>query len=190
MTVSVTFRQMGSSDALKSFTQEKVGRISKLLNRPSEAHVVLSLEKYMHKADVTVQSQGLLMRGEDKSEDMYQSIDRAVEKIERQLRRYKDKLHRHHVKEDARLKVRLSEVEQDAAAASEQVPETTEAARVVKTKEIQIRPMSVDDAIMQMDLLHNDFLVFQNNESRDVNVIYRRKDGSLGLIEATLPHAH
>lgn len=190
MSVSVTFRQMSSTDALKSHATEKVGRISKFLNRPAEAHVVLSLEKYMHKADVTVQSEGLLMRGEDKSEDMYQSIDRAVEKIERQLRRYKDKLHRHHVKENERIKVKLSNVEQSTEATAEQVPADHPPPRVVKTRDIQIRPMSLDEAVMQMDLLHNDFLVFQNSTTMDINVVYRRKDNTLGLIEAQFARPH
>lgn len=189
MAVSVTFRQMDATDALKSFATDKVDRINRMLNRPSETHVVLSLEKYMHKADVTVQSNGLLMRGEDKSEDMYQSIDRAVDKIERQLRRYKGKLRQHHVKEDAKLRVRLSSIEQpEEVRNASEVPEDHAPPTVIKTQEIQIRPMGVDEAIMQMDLLHNDFLVFQNSTSRDINVIYRRKDGTIGLIEATLPH--
>lgn len=185
MAVSVTFRQMEATDSLKSFAAEKVNRINKLLHKPSDAHVVLSLEKYMHKADVTVSANGLLMRGEDKSEDMYQSIDRAVEKIERQLRRYQGKLRSHKGAVDGKFKVRLNVLEQSPESAQPEVPETAPPPKVIRTQEFVAKPMSVDEAIMQMDLLHNDFLVFQNSQSHEINVIYRRKDGNIGLIEAT-----
>lgn len=184
MQVSVTFRHMEPTHALKSFAQEKVLRINKLFSKPTEAHVVLSLEKYMHKADITVSANGLLMRGEEKSEDMYQSIDRAIDKIERQLKRYQEKLKSHNAREDGKFKVRLNVLEHEAPAPAEVVPENHPAPKVVRTREFMAKPMQVDEAIMQMDLLHNDFLVFQNSATHEVNVLYRRKDGSFGLIEA------
>ncbi|MEW5854316.1 MAG: ribosome-associated translation inhibitor RaiA [Myxococcota bacterium] len=189
MQVSVTFRHMEPTGALKEFANEKVQRINKLFHKPAEAHVVLSLEKYMHKADVTVSANGLMMRGEEKSEDMYQSIDRAIEKIERQLKRYQGKVRNHKAREDGKFKVRLNVLEPDGpvAEANAEVPvESAPAPKVVRTREFVAKPMTVDEAIMQMDLLHNDFLVFQNSATHEINVIYRRKDGNLGLIEAAM----
>lgn len=190
MAVSVTFRQMEATEALKSHATDKVQRINKLIQKPTEAHVVLSLEKYMHKADVTVSANGLQMRGQDKSEDMYQSIDRAVEKIERQLRRYQGRLKNHKTSGDGKYKVRLNVLEHESASEpTKDVPAEAVPARVVRTKEFVARPMTTEEAIMQMDLLHNDFLVFQNSGTHEINVIYRRKDGNFGLIEATT-HSH
>lgn len=187
MPVSVTFRHMEATDSLKSFANDKVSRINKLFHKPTEAHVVLSLERHMHKADVTVNANGLLMRGEDKSEDMYASIDRAVEKIERQLRRYHGRINNHKARDDSRVKVRLKVLETDEVQ-EKPVEEEAKAPKVIKTQEFMAKPMNVDEAIMQMDLLHNDFLVFQNSQTHEINVVYRRKDGAFGLIEASSTH--
>lgn len=187
MPVAVTFRHMEPTNALKDFAAEKVGRINKMLSKPMEAHVVLSLEKYMHKADVTLSANGLLMRGEEKSEDMYQSIDRAVDKIERQLKRYQGKLRKHKAREEGKYKVRINVLEPDEAVRGHEVPEDHPPPKVIRTREFLARPMSVDEAIMQMDLLHSDFLVFQNSATQEINVLYRRKDANFGLIETARP---
>src|SRR5688572_18854982 len=99
MQMNITFRQFGASDSLKEYAREKVDRVNRLLDRAGEAHVVLSLERHLHHADITIHSGSWVLRGREKSEDMYASIDLAMDKIERQLRRYKDKLKTHHGKE-------------------------------------------------------------------------------------------
>src|SRR3712207_4561644 len=96
MQMNITFRQFGTSDSLKEYAREKVDRVNKLLDRAGEAHVVLSLERHLHHADITIHSGSWVLRGREKSEDMYASIDLAMDKIERQLRRYKEKLKNHH----------------------------------------------------------------------------------------------
>src|SRR3954462_4587723 len=98
MHLNITFRNLASSDSLKEYAQDKVERVHKYLDRAGEAHVVLSLERHLHHADITIQSGGWLLRGREKSEDMYASIDLAMDKIERQLRRYKEKIKNHHSK--------------------------------------------------------------------------------------------
>ena len=168
MQVSVTFRHMDPTDALKQFAEGKVEKIEKFVHAPTDAHIVLSVEKYMHKADITIKANnGMLMRGQEKSEDMYASIDRAMAKIERQVRRYRDKLHSHKPRNGDSAKVLLNVF---GAPALEPVGEaeaqdTSAETKVVETKEINAKPMSVDEAVMQMDLLHNDFLVFLNDET-------------------------
>ncbi|MFZ9889365.1 MAG: ribosome hibernation promotion factor, partial [Myxococcota bacterium] len=127
---------------------------------------------------------------EEKSEDMYGSIDRAVERIERQVKRYRNKLTSHKPREGAAAKVKLNYLEalRDAQAeASAAQTEPSLPPQVVETKEIDVRAMTVEEAVMQMDLLHNDFLVFLNAGSGSMNVLYRRKEGSYGLIEAPQP---
>ncbi|MBF5045039.1 ribosome-associated translation inhibitor RaiA [Aggregicoccus sp. 17bor-14] len=201
MQLTITFRQFGTSEALKEYAKERVERVSRLLDRASEAHVVLSLERHLHHADITLHSGAWVLRGRDKSDDMYASIDLAMDKIERQLRRYKDKLktrhgpertHHHHGVMNA-LRVRHDvlelpfEVEETEAMAAADAPAPAAPAsppRVVRSNEFLARAMTVEDALMQMDLMGNDFLVFQNVASNEMNVVYRRKDGQYGLLEA------
>jgi putative sigma-54 modulation protein len=193
MQVSVTFRHMEPTQALKDFAAEKVGRIDKYIHSPTDAHVVLSTERYMHKADITIKAHGMMMRGEEKSDDMYSSIDGAVDKIERQVKRYRKKLTSHKPREGARMKVRYNILEaqrevEEALGTETEAPavaeEMQEAPKIIETTESNAVPMSVDEAVMQMDLAHTDFHVFINAKSNEINVLYRRRDGQLGLIEA------
>lgn len=189
MQVSVTFRHMEPTEALKEFAAEKVEKIQRYIHTPCDAYVTLSVEKYMHKADILIKAHGMMMRGEEKSEDMYGSIDRAVERIERQVKRYRNKLTSHKPREGAAAKVTLNYLEalrQDEPEAPAAPPEKANGLppQVVETKEIEALPMTVEEAVMQMDLLHNDFLVFLNVGSGAMNVLYRRREGSYGLIEA------
>ncbi len=214
MQLNITFRQFGSSDSLKEYAREKVERVNKLLDRAGEAHVVLSLERHLHHADITIHSGAWVLRGRDKSEDMYASIDAAMDKIERQLRRYKDKLKTHHGRDRVHhrqgLVNQLTQVrhaifempeEQDFAEAETPAPAAaaapapapaqpsateTSATRMLRTSHLAVKPMTVDDAVMQMNLMDNDFYVFTNVESHAMSIVYRRKDGQYGLIE---PHA-
>lgn len=207
MQMNITFRQFGASDSLKEYAREKVDRVNRLLDRAGEAHVVLSLERHLHHADITIHSGSWVLRGREKSEDMYASIDLAMDKIERQLRRYKDKLKSHHGREKVHHRQDLmnqlarvrhavfempEEMQEEAAPESPAAP-ATEAAkpaesspRVLRTTHLTVKQLKVEDAVMQMNLMDNDFYVFQNVETNAMCVVYRRKDGAYGLIE---PHA-
>jgi putative sigma-54 modulation protein len=209
MQMNITFRQFGASDSLKEYAREKVDRVNRLLDRAGEAHVVLSLERHLHHADITIHSGSWVLRGREKSEDMYASIDLAMDKIERQLRRYKDKLKSHHGREKvhhrqdlmnqlARVRHAVFELPEES---QEAVPEAPAAApapapqaekqaesshRVLRTTHLTVKQLKVEDAVMQMNLMNNDFYVFHNVETNAMCVVYRRKDGQYGLIE---PHA-
>ncbi|MFY0584223.1 ribosome hibernation-promoting factor, HPF/YfiA family [Cystobacter fuscus] len=212
MQLNITFRQFGSSDSLKEYAKEKVERVNKYLDRAGEAHVVLSLERHLHHADITIHSGAWVLRGREKSEDMYASIDSAMDKIEAQLRKYKEKIKNHHGRERVHhrhelvnnFKVRhkvfeLPEEEAfaDAADTAGALRSATPAAapaaeapaqRIVRTSEITVKPMSVDEAVMQMNLLNQDFYVFQHATTHEVCVVYRRKDdGQFGLIGVHAP---
>jgi putative sigma-54 modulation protein len=200
MQLSITFRHMDASDFLKEYAREKVERVNKYLDRAGEAHVVLSLERHLQNADIQIQSGSWVLRGREKSEDMYASIDLAMDKIERQLKRYKDKLKNHHDKRYvhhqqgalSELRVRhdvfsfdeLLEGAQEAEA-TEGSPPSESGPKVIRTNEFLARSLSVEEAIMQMDLLNSGFLVFTHKTSGEMNVVYRRKDGQYGLIEAS-----
>ena len=190
MQLNITFRHLEATDALKEYAREKVDRVKKYLDRAGDAHVVLSLERHLHHADITIHSGAFLLRGREKSEDMYASIDLAMDKIERQLRRYKEKLKNHHARDYAHhqqeainhLRVRYDIVEVPDPEATV-LPADAVGPRVVRTNEFSAKPMTVDEAVMQMDLMNNDFIVFTNVKSNEMNVVYRRKDGHFGLIE-------
>lgn len=190
MQMNITFRQIDPIDSLKNYAQEKVERAHKYLDQAGEAHVVLSLERHLHHADITIHSGAFVLRGREKSEDMYASIDLAMDKIERQLRRYKERLKHHHGRDRVHHRqdlMKALKVRHDVVSVPdpEKVPNPTDAShRVVRTNDFLVKPMSVDEAIMQMDLMNNDFYVFTNSSSMEMNVVYRRKDGHYGLIEA------
>jgi putative sigma-54 modulation protein len=170
---------METSDSLKEYATEKVMRLKKYVVSPADAHVVLAKQKYHFIADIKVISRGIVMRGEESSEDLYSSIDQAVEKIERQARKYRDKIrHYEPVKLGKEILVRHNVVDQDSL-------DNHVEPKVIRSSEFHAKPMSVDEAVMQMDLMNNDFLVFTNSSTQDINVVYRRLDGDFGLIEAS-----
>lgn len=197
MQFSVTFRHMESTDALKQYAEERMQKIKKYFPDPIACHVVLSTERHNHRVDVNLQlHNGLQVAGHEATDNMYSSIDLVVAKIERQVRRYKDKLRDHKVRADMTpLPVSHSVLQDDwiepASEHEPSPPEEREAAaaegdgvpRVVTREKFHAQPMEVGEAIMQLNLLHEQFLVFRNAETAQVNVVYRRDDGSYGLIE-------
>lgn len=188
MQLSITFRNFEASESLKEYAREKVDRVNRYLDRAGEAHVVLSLERHLHHADITLHSGPFVLRGKEKSGDMYASIDLAVDKIERQLKRYKDRLKHHHGRHGHHNQAALNRIRHNVVEVQQpehlQPAQEPAAARVIRTNELIAKPMSVDDAVMQMDLMNSEFLVFTNAHSHAINVVYRRKDGHYGLIEA------
>lgn len=188
MQVSFTFRHFEPSDALKSFTRDRLEGLRKYLDQAGEASIVLSIEKHLHHAEILVSAGPFHVRGREKTDDMYASIGAAMDKIERQIKRYKDRMRqykpaRHHA--EASRRVRQSIIEAPPQA-EEQVVEAPPASKVVDTKELVARRMTVDEAVLQLELDEDDFLVFTNAGTGHVSVLYRRKnEGSFGLIDAT-----
>ncbi len=178
MQVSVTFRKMEPSDSLKSYAMDKAMRLKKYVAMPADVNVVLAKQKYRYIADIRVMSRGIVLRCEKNTQDMYSSIDLALDKIERQARKYKDKIREYKpVKLGEEIMIRHKVFDRESV-------EEEDGPKIIKTSEFNSKPMSIDEAVMQMDLMDNDFLVFTNANTRNVNVVYRRNDGNLGLIEA------
>lgn len=175
---------MDPSDALKSQSLERVQKLTKYFDETADAHVVLSAEKYMHVAEVTIAFRGMILRGKEISGDMYNSVIRAIEKIETQIKRYRTKLSTLRPKTGAKLKKMnfklLEAAELSAEEAASEIPPT-----IIETREFHIQPMMLDEAVMQMDLLHNDILVFINTKTDHINVLYRKKGNKYGLIETS-----
>ena len=177
MKVSVTFRKIDPSDHIKQYAEDKLNRLDKYLEASAEAHVVLSVEKFRHIADISLSADGLRIKGVEETEDMYSAIDMVMDKIEKQIKRQTAKRKTRKSNDNIKsLNFQMNIVNPEPAAPNETID-------VVKTKQIQAKPMDVDEAIMQLELVKNDFLVFTNARSKVVNVLYRRKDGQLGIIE-------
>ncbi len=174
MQVQVRGRNMEVTNALKEYVEKRVGKLGKYLDGITEAQVTLTVEKGSHRVEVTIPINSMLVRGEEATQDMYASIDLVVDKLEKQIRKYKGKLFK-------RLGKAAGEAAGDAAPAVNLNQE--DSPQVVRTKRFTIKPMSLDEAILQMNLLGHSFFVFTNAETEQVNVLYRRKDGNYGLIE-------
>jgi putative sigma-54 modulation protein len=188
MQLSVTFRHMDATEALKSYAQEKVERIRKYFPDPIKAHVVLECDRgYNHIADVIITlHNGIVIKGEETTEDMYSSIDLVMAKIERQVRRYKEKIRYHKGLESihGQREIVHSVVQlEESPGSAESVGGAESEPRIIKKSKFYAKPMTTKEAVMQMNLLGNDFLVFTNASSHEVNVVYRRGDGTYGLIE-------
>jgi ribosome hibernation promoting factor len=181
MHFSVTFRHMDATEPLKEYAVEKLHKIHKYFPDPIQAHVVLSTEKHLHHADVNITlHNGIVLKGRETTEDMYSSVDLVMAKLERQVRKYKERIRTHKPAAGPAVPVRHQIV---AAASIEAGDGDAQAPRVIKSSRFLAKTMSIDEAVMQMNLLGSEFLVFTNAETHSVNVVYRRKDGDYGLID-------
>ena len=177
MQIAVTFRHMEPSEALKSYAEEKLERVKKYIDEPIVVQVFLTVEKIRHMAEVTINAKGITIKAAEETNDMYASIDAVSDKIERQLRRFKERIKAHKPAADVRERqVQKSIVE------AQSIEEGSKEPVIIKTKSFSMKPMSVEEAVMQMELLHKDFLVYTESSTETINVVYRRKDGNYGLI--------
>jgi putative sigma-54 modulation protein len=175
MQVSVTFRKVEASDTLRDYATEKLHRMKRYVEDPIEAHVVLSVEKFRHLAEVTINANGLVINGAEETGDLYSAIDMVVDKLESQIKRHRRKIRQRKGDGGARGQMKTSALEE--AGLEEETPQ------VIKTEQVYAKPMDVDEAVMQLKLAKSEFLVFTNSKSKSINVLYRRKDGHYGLIE-------
>jgi putative sigma-54 modulation protein len=172
MQTSVTFKNLDPSDHIKSYVSEKLDRFDKYFHNPGEANVVLSVEKFRHIADVNISADKMTINGKEETEDMYSAIDMVLDKLDKQIKRNKQKIRERRAGK-GKNKQNIAEsggLEDDLE-------------RRVIEKNIEYKPMDIDEAIMQMDLIDNNFLVFTNARTDQVNVLYRRNDGNFGLIQ-------
>jgi len=176
MLINVTFRHVEPSTPLRSYAEEKLSRLKKYLREPIDAHVVLKVEKFRHIAEASVDANGLRLNGAEETEDMYSAIDRLADTLESQAERSKDRA----------VRRKGGSREMDGAgelAAGEEGEDEEREPRIIATEQVYAKPMDVDEAAMQLKLSGCEFMVFTNRTSRQVNVLYKRKDGNYGLIE-------
>ncbi|MBE3577039.1 MAG: ribosome-associated translation inhibitor RaiA [Limnochordales bacterium] len=201
MKVTVTGHNIEVTAALRSYAEKKVARLEKVL-RPGgsepAATVRLRTERGRHIVEITISSQGLLVRGEGRTPDMYASIDEAVDNIERQVQKARTRwLQRKQDRPKIAVALLAEELGVEAERGQENVRDVAaqaqrtvagevvdeELPRVVRVKRYEWKPMSLEEAMTQMELLGHDFFVFTNAETDEVNILYRRRDGNFGLIE-------
>jgi putative sigma-54 modulation protein len=180
--VSVTFRHVEPTEALKEYATEKVARIcSKYLRFPLEASVILSVSKQRHMAEINVHAKHFDISAHETTADLYSAIDLALDKLEAQLRKHKDRLNHHKGRTPASgatvdtrtVPVEVIDVEER---------DTDGLPRIIEKDNIPAKPLSIDDAILQLELSHAEFLVFWNSSTELISVVYKRRDGNYGLI--------
>ncbi len=166
------------TDSLREVADKKYGRLSKYFQNDLDGKVTFSAEKDRRIAEVTIRLPGTILRSEQSSDDLYTSIDRTVDALESQIRKYKTKLQKRHSHDQS---IRFDNIE---TYETETVEKADEDKRIVKTKRFDLKPMMPEEAAMQMELLGHNFFVYRDGESDEVHVIYKRNDGNYGLIEA------
>jgi putative sigma-54 modulation protein len=178
MQVTTTFRHMEQSDSLKSYAEEKLDRVAKYIDEPINVQVYFTVEKKIrHIVEIVIAAKGISTKASEATNDMYAAVDAVIDKIERQLKRYKEKIKAHKPNGEDRGRQYSKKIFEAGSI------ETSSEPVVIRTQTETVKPMSVEEAVMQMDLLHKDFIVFTDSGNNDISVLYRRKDGNFGLIE-------
>ncbi len=163
------------TDAIDSYASAKLKKLDKYFGEPDNlmATIVLKPAGVMFVTEVTIPAKRIVLRAEDKNKDLYASIDLVFDKIERQIRKNKTRMNKKAVKEKAAEFVNDFDIEK----------EEQDKSKIVKRKEIELKPMSEEEAILQMNLIDHDFFVYRNSKSGDIELIYKRKDGNYGTIK-------
>ncbi len=173
MRIKITGRNIELTEGLKAAVEDKLNKLEKYFTPDTDVYVTLSVEKERQKVEVTIPMKGNYIRSEQVSNDMYVSIDLVEEVIERQLKKYRTKLVTKQQNASAVFKKEFLDA----------VSDEDEEIKIIRSKKISMKPMYPEDACVQMELLGHDFFVFINAETEDVNVVYKRKGNTYGLIE-------
>lgn len=177
MRIRITARHFDLNKQFETYIEKHIKKLDRFFNNVIEAHIILSLEKHRHITEMIIYLYNNTLRAKEEANDFYSSVDKAVDTLRRQLKKYKEKLKDYH-----RRGAPVS-IAKFAVLYSEDSDEGDSKHQVIKTERFAVKPMSIDEAVMQIKLLNNDFLVFSNDRTNKVNVLYRRKDGNYGLIE-------
>jgi len=170
MNIIIRGKHIEVTDALKDYVTKRVGKLEKYSDEFQDVQVTLLVERDRHRVEVTAPINGIILRGEEETADMYSSIDLVIEKLERQIEKYRTRINK-------RIRSKpIKEPETELVA-------TPDEHEVVRNKRFPAKPMSVDEAIMQMNLIGHSFFVFTNADSQHTSVVYRRKNGDYGLLE-------
>ena len=172
MKFNIRGKKLEVTPSLKSYIEDKIGRLDKYFENPDniEAKVLIKVNGISQVVEVTINTHGLILRGEESNKDLYASIDLVTDKIERQIRKNKTKIHKK-VSKDSIKDFRI--IESDV---------TEDKKEIVKRKIVDMKPMNEEEASLQMDLLDHDFFVYKDADTGNINIIYKRKDGNYGVL--------
>ncbi len=178
MIISVTFRNGEGESWQKGYVDERLQKLKKYVDNVVEAHVILSVEKFRNVAEINLAANGLNINAKEEEKDMRLAIDNAIVKIERQLKKHKEKIREH--KNNS-----LREEGGVGGGSTVEDPEDLPGNEVVSVRNLVLKPMSMDDAVMEMETTKNRFVVYRDSTTENINVMYRQEDGKFALIETT-----
>ncbi len=172
MRYTVTGKNVEVTEAMKDVAVQKISKLEKFFTPETSANITMSVEKLVHKIEVTIPIKGSVIRAEEHDDTMYAAIDMVVDKLERQLIKHRKKIiDRHH--QAGTFKNEYLDYDE----------EDSNHLKIVRSKRFAMKPMDAEEACMELELLGHDFFVFRNSETDEVNVVYKRKNGAFGLIE-------
>ena len=178
MKISVTFRNTEGENWHKEYIDQKLKKLEKYMDNPVEAHVVLSVEKFRNAAEVNLMTNGQNINAKEEAKDMYLAIDNAIEKVERQLKKRKERIRGHKTNAAKGEEITSEESYFDDM---DEIQET----RIVEMRKVVLKPMSIEDALMEIDSSKNRFVVYRDSSTENVSIIYVRDDGKYALIETS-----
>ena len=172
MKTTIVARKMDLTDGMKEYVEKKLTKLDKFFDDDTEAKITMSVEKSRQKIEATIFSHNTIFRVEQITSDMYVTMDKIIDDMERQIRKHKTRLEKR-LKKDAFADMGVYDVAVDEE----------KEFNIIKTKSLTTKPMSNEEAILQMNLLGHSFFVFKNSENEQNNIVYKRKDGNYGIIE-------
>ncbi len=174
MKISVTFRNGEGENWQKVYAEERIVKLKRYLDMPAEAHIILSTEKFRSFAEINLSANGSNVNAKEEAKDMHLAIDSCIEKIEKQLKKQKEKVREHKPRSIRHSEEKAGESEEDEESAIN---------KIVETRKIVLKPMSLDEAIMQIEESKTRFIIYRDSSSENVSLVYRRDDGNYALIE-------
>jgi len=181
MQIAVTFRHMEVDEGVRDYVNEKVKKLEKYIDRPREAHVVLSEEKFRHTAEIVIFADGMTLNSQGKDNDLHAAIDQMVDKMERQIRGRQGKVKRKRTTSSPKSAAGTEETVSEAEEEGEE--EGTEIPPLIQRRRVVTKPMSLEEAVAQLHLSKTDYLFFVNSDSGQMNALYRNRDGELEWVE-------
>lgn len=180
MQITVTFKKMDTSDSLKSYVQKKLDKFDRMLDSPAEAHVVLSVEKIRHIAEITLTCDRLKMHAKEESESMYSSLDALMDKIKIQIKKHKEKVKRH--MSGNKKSIKNESIDMVSSNDQNDNPDHSMTDQII-VEAIDYKPMDIEDAVIELKSGKQAFFVFNNARTEQLNVLYKHNNGKLGLIQ-------
>lgn len=193
--INITGRNVLVTDAMRNYCLEKISKIEKFNNRVTDVNVIMDIQKLEHKIDIVMKLDHIIIKSSASSDNMYASIDKAVDRVQTQLRRYKTRIRNHHMKGGSVIDMNINVIEASADEILNEVNDEIESEtgvqmvdkyrphKIVSREKRPLKTLNHNEAVMKMDLSGDMFMIFRSEEDQKLKVIYRRSDGNFGIIE-------